>query len=120
MMKRSTISLSAENFGRVAIDIGRVAENQAVQVRVDLSKFLLQEPKATASLAVESPGGERYPAVTRMEGQNLIWDVAAADVASAGMGKVQLGSAWPFLSNSAVHARARGGEPSENAMTRGD
>lgn len=89
-MKRRTISLSEENFGRVAIDIGRVAENQAVQVRVDLSKFLLQEPKATASLAVESPSGERYPAITRMEGQNLIWDVAAADVASAGMGKTQL------------------------------
>ena len=95
MMKRSTISLSAENFGRVAIDIGRVAENQAVQVRVDLSKFLLQEPKATASLAVESPGGERYPAITRMEGQALIWDVAAADVASAGMGKVQLNVLGP-------------------------
>ena len=95
MMKRSTISLSAENFGRVAIDIGRVAENQAVQVRVDLSKFLLQEPKATASLAVESPGGDRYPAITRMEGQALIWDVAAADVASAGMGKVQLNVLGP-------------------------
>lgn len=95
MMKRSTISLSAENFGRVAIDIGRVAENQAVQVRVDLSKFLLQEPKATASLAVESPSGERYPAITRMEGQALIWDVAAADVASAGMGKVQLNVLGP-------------------------
>lgn len=94
-MKRSTISLSAENFGRVAIDIGRVAENQAVQVRVDLSKFLLQEPKATASLAVESPSGERYPAITRMEGQALIWDVAAADVASAGMGKVQLNVLGP-------------------------
>lgn len=94
-MKRSTISLSAENFGRVAIDIGRVAENQAVQVHVDLSKFLLQEPKATASLAVESPSGERYPAITRMEGQALIWDVAAADVASAGMGKVQLNVLGP-------------------------
>lgn len=95
MMKRSTISLSAENFGRVAIDIGRVAENQAVQVRVDLSKILLQEPKATASLAVESPSGERYPAITRMEGQALIWNVAAADVASAGMGKVQLNVLGP-------------------------
>lgn len=110
-MKRSTISLSAENFGRVAIDIGRVAENQAVQVRVDLSKFLLQEPKATASLAVESPSGERYPAITRMEGQALIWDVAAADVASAGMGKVQLNVLGPNgeVLKSAVAATRIGG-----------
>lgn len=89
-MKRSTISLTIEDFGKTAVDIGRLAENKAVQVRVDLSKILLQEPKATASLVVESPSGDKYPAITRMEGKTLIWDVAAADVASAGKGKVQL------------------------------
>ena len=90
MMKRSTIALTIEDFGKTAVDIGRLAENKAVQVRVDLSKILLQEPKATASLVVESPSGDKYPAITRMEGKTLIWDVAAADVASAGKGKVQL------------------------------
>lgn len=89
-MKRSTIALTIEDFGKTAVDIGRLAENKAVQVRVDLSKILLQEPKATASLVVESPSGDKYPAITRMEGKTLIWDVAAADVASAGKGKVQL------------------------------
>lgn len=89
-MKRSTIALTIEDFGKTAVDIGRLAENKAVQVRVDLSKILLQEPKATASLVVESPSGDKYPAITRMEGKILIWDVAAADVASAGKGKVQL------------------------------
>lgn len=90
MMKRSTILLTIETFGKTAIDIGRLAENQAVQVRVDLSSILSQEPKATASMVVESPSGDKYSATTRMEGQTLIWDVLAADVASAGMGKAQL------------------------------
>lgn len=90
MMKRSTISLTIETFGKTAIDIGRLAENQAVQVRVDLSSILSQEPKATASMVVESPSGDKYSATTRMAGQTLIWDVLAADVASAGMGKAQL------------------------------
>lgn len=89
-MRRSTTSLTADEFGRAALNLGWADENAAVRVEIDLSAILAQEPSASAHLTVESPVGAKYPASTVMDGGKLIWDVSDADTAAEGTGRTQL------------------------------
>lgn len=89
-MRRLTTALTAEEFGRAALNLGRADENAAVRVEIDLSAILAQEPSASAHLTVESPVGAKYPASTVMDGGKLIWDVSDADTAAEGTGRAQL------------------------------
>lgn len=89
-MRRMTTSLTADEFGRAALNLGRADENAAVRVEIDLSAILTQEPSASAHLTVESPVGAKYPASTVMDGGKLIWDVSDADTAAEGTGRAQL------------------------------
>ena len=89
-MRRLTTALTADEFGRAALNLGRSDENAAVRVEIDLSAILTQEPSASAHLTVESPVGAKYPASTVMDGGKLIWDVSDADTAAEGTGRAQL------------------------------
>lgn len=89
-MKRAILRLTAEEFGRSSINLGRADENIAVRVEIDLSRILAQEPTAKAHITVESPSGTKYPAVTSMDGTKLIWDVTKADNTVEGTGYAQL------------------------------
>lgn len=89
-MRRLTTALTADEFGRAALNLGRADENSAVRVEIDLSTILAQEPGAAAHLTVESPNGAKYPASTVMDGGKLIWDVSDADTAAEGTGRAQL------------------------------
>ena len=89
-MRRLTTALTADEFGRAALNLGRADENAAVRVEIDLSAILAQEPNAAAHLTVESPSGAKYPASTTMDGGKLIWDVSDADTAAEGTGRAQL------------------------------
>lgn len=89
-MKRAILRLTAEEFGRSTLNLGRADENIAVRVEIDLSRILAQEPTAKANITVESPSGEKYKAVTSMDGAKLIWDVTDADTAVEGTGCAQL------------------------------
>ena len=89
-MKRTILCLTAEEFGRTRIDLGRVGEDSAVRIMIDLSSLLAQDPKAIGAMTVEGPKGNSYPAVTNQEGTCLVWDVSEADVAEEGAGKIQL------------------------------
>lgn len=89
-MRRQTIRPTAETFGRAVLPIGRVDENNAVRVEIDLSAIVADAPSATASLTLEAPNGTVYPATVTMTGGVLRWDVAAADVTVSGTGKAQL------------------------------
>ena len=89
-MRRLTTALTADEFGRAALNLGRADENAAVRVEIDLSAIMAQEPSASAHLTVESPVGAKYPASTVMEGGKLIWDVSDADTAAEGTGRAQL------------------------------
>ena len=89
-MRRQTIRLTAETFGRAVLPIGRVDENNAVRVEIDLSAIVADAPSATASLTLEAPNGTVYSATVTMTGGVLRWDVAAADVTVSGTGKAQL------------------------------
>lgn len=89
-MKRAILRLTAEEFGRSSLNLGRADENIAVRVEIDLSRILAQEPTAKAHITVESPSGAKYPAVTSMDGAKLIWDVTDADTAVERTGCAQL------------------------------
>lgn len=58
-MRRLTTALTADEFGRAALNLGRADENAAVRVEIDLSAILVQEPSASAHLTVESPVGAK-------------------------------------------------------------
>lgn len=89
-MKRAILRLTAEEFGRSALNLGRADENIAVRVEIDLSRILAQEPTATAHINVENPSGTEYAAVTSMDGMKLLWDVKKADNTIEGTGCAQL------------------------------
>ena len=89
-MKRAILRLTAEEFGRSCLNLGRADENIAVRVEIDLSRILAQEPTATAHINVENPSGTEYAAVTSMDGTKLIWDVTKADNTVEGTGCAQL------------------------------
>lgn len=54
-MKRTILCLTAEEFGRTRIDLGRVGEDSAVRIMIDLSSLLAQDPKAIGAMTVEGP-----------------------------------------------------------------
>ena len=63
-MKRAILRLTAEEFGRSSLNLGRADENIAVRVEIDLNRILAQEPTAKAHITVESPsevsGGHQH------------------------------------------------------------
>lgn len=89
-MKRMTMKMMAEDFGKTALNLGRADENKAVRIEIDLSNLLEITPDANASVTVETPSGKKYPATTSKEGKLLIWDVNSADTAEEGRGLAQL------------------------------
>lgn len=89
-MKRMTLKMMAEDFGKTALNLGRADENKAVRIEIDLSNLLEINPDANASVTVETPSGKKYPATTSKEGKLLIWDVNSADTAEEGRGWAQL------------------------------
>lgn len=89
-MKRMTLKMMAEDFGKTALNLGRADENKAVRIEIDLSNLLEITPDANASVTVETPSGKKYPATTSKEGKLLIWDVNSADTAEEGRGLAQL------------------------------
>lgn len=89
-MKRMTLKMMAEDFGKTALNLGRADENKAVRIEIDLSNLLEITPDANASVTVETPSGKKYPATTSKEGKLLIWDVNSADTAEEGRGWAQL------------------------------
>ncbi len=89
-MKRAILRLTAEDFGRSSLNLGRADENIAVRVEIDLSRILVQEPTATAHINMQNPSGKKYAAATSMDGTKLIWDVTKADNTVEGTGYAQL------------------------------
>lgn len=89
-MKRAILRLTAEEFGRSSINLGRADENIAVRVEINLNRILVQEPTATAHINVQNPSGTEYAAATSMDGTKLIWDVTKADNTVEGTGYAQL------------------------------
>lgn len=85
------IILALDRFGDQALLLGRVRENRATRVLIDLKSILSQYPDAIASITVKPPGRVEYPAVVKQEGGILTWEITRADIGDkAGSGQAQI------------------------------
>lgn len=85
------IILTLDRFGDQALLLGRVGENRATRVLIDVKSILSQYPDAIASITVKPPGRAEYPATVKQEGGILTWEITRADVCGkAGNGLAQI------------------------------
>lgn len=85
------IILALDRFGDQALLLGRVGENRATRVLIDLKSILSQYPDAIASITVKQPGRVEYPATVKQEGGVLTWEITSADIGDkAGSGQAQI------------------------------
>ena len=85
------IILALDRFGDQALLLGRVGENRATRVLIDLKSILSQYPDAIASITVKQPGRVEYPATVKQEGGILTWEITSADIGDkAGSGQAQI------------------------------
>lgn len=85
------IILSFDRFGDQALLLGRVSENRATRVLIDIKSILSQYPDAIASITVKPPGRAEYPAAVKQEGGILTWEITSADIGEkAGSGQAQI------------------------------
>jgi hypothetical protein len=85
------IILSLDRFGDQALLLGRVSENRATRVLIDIKSILSQYPDAIASITVKPPGRAEYPATVKQEDGILTWEITDADIGNkAGSGQAQI------------------------------
>lgn len=85
------IILTLDRFGDQALLLGRVGENRATRVQINLKSILSQYPDAIASITVKQPGQVEYPATVKQEGGILTWKITSADIGDkAGSGQAQI------------------------------
>ena len=85
-----TVSYRLSDLSRVIIPIGKVAENEATQVRIDSSEVFADYPTAVPSLSVLNPSGESYPVSVSADGVFVLWNVKDSDLTAEGDGEFQL------------------------------
>ncbi len=85
------IILSLDRFGDQVLLLGRVGENRATRVLINLKSILSQYPDAIASITVKPPGREEYPAAVKQDDGILTWEITSADIGDkAGSGQAQI------------------------------
>lgn len=85
------IVLPLDRFGGQALLLGRVGENRATRVLINLKSILSQYPDAIASITVKPPGRAEYPAVVKQEDGILTWEITSADIGNkSGRGQAQI------------------------------
>ena len=85
------IILSLDRFGDQALLLGRVSENRATRVLINLKSILSQYPDAIASITAKPPGRAEYPAAVKQEDGILTWEITDADIGNkAGSGQAQI------------------------------
>lgn len=85
------IILSLDRFGDHALLLGRVGENRATRVLIDIKSILSQYPDAIASITAKPPGRAEYPAAVKQEDGILTWEITRADIGDkTGRGQAQI------------------------------
>lgn len=85
------IILLLDRFGDQALLLGRVGENRATRVLIDIKSILSQYPDAIASITVKQPGRAEYPAAVKQESGILTWEITSADIGNkTGRGQAQI------------------------------
>ena len=87
----SDIILTLDRFGDQALLLGRIGENRATRVLINLKSILSQYPDAIASITVKPPGRAEYPAAVKQEDGILTWEITRADIGNkTGSGQAQI------------------------------
>ena len=90
-MRTGTVSYKLEDLRKgVIIPIGMVGENDFTRVIFDAEEVFKKHPDAQVTMKVQPPKGGIYPATVTRDGNTVIWQVKAADVAHRGSGELQL------------------------------
>lgn len=85
------IILTLDRFSDQALLLGRVNENRATRVLIDVKSILSQYPDAIASITAKPPGRAEYPATVKQESGILTWEITDADIGNkAGSGQAQI------------------------------
>lgn len=85
------ITLALDRIGAYALMLGRVGENRATRVTIDLSGILASYPDALGAITVKQPNGREYPAVVTQVDGMLTWVVTSADIGDKpGTGAAQI------------------------------
>ena len=85
------IILSLDRFGDQALLLGRIGENRATRVLIDVKSILSQYPDAIASITVKPPGRAEYPATVKQKDGILTWEITRADIGDkTGRGQAQI------------------------------
>ena len=75
--------LSLSGIERTKLFLGYVGENEHTQIRFDASCIYTDNPGARAGLTMQNPAGTVFPIVLDADGNEIIWNVSASDVAIA-------------------------------------
>lgn len=90
-MRTGTVSYKVDDLRKsIIIPIGFVGENDFTRVIFDAEEIYKNYPAAQVSMKVQPPKGGIYPATVTRDGNSVIWQVKAADVAHKGSGELQL------------------------------
>ena len=90
-MRTGTVSYKLEDLRKgVIIPIGMVGENDFTRVIFDAEEVFKKHPEAQDTMKVQPAKGGVYPATVTRDGNAVIWQVKAADVAHRGSGELQL------------------------------
>lgn len=85
------IILALDRFGDQALLLGRVGENRATRILINLKSILSQYPDAITSITVKQPDRAEYPAAVKQEGGILTWEITSADIGDKpGTGAAQI------------------------------
>lgn len=85
-----SVSVRLDDLRTMILNIGFVGENEHKRFIFDCKKMFDQYPNAAASMTVQPPEGEAYPAIIERDGDYVIWDVTDSDLAHDGDGELQL------------------------------
>lgn len=85
------ITLSLDRIGAYVLMLGRVGENRATRVTIDMSSVIQRYPDAIGSITVKQPDGKEYPAIVTQADGMLTWLITSADIGDkAGSGQAQI------------------------------
>ena len=79
-----SVSVRLDDLRTMILNIGFVGENEHKRFIFDCKKMFDQYPHAAASMTVQPPEGEAYPAIIERDGDYVIWDVTDSDLAHDG------------------------------------
>ena len=85
-----TISYRLDDLKKARLSIGYEGENEHTQVRIDCADVFAEYPNAVATMTIQPPTGAAYPKTVETDGDTVVWNVTASDLAANGYGEIQL------------------------------